>query len=97
MRGNRPHRNILKALLLGLLLVCAQSLAQAHEVVHNPAGEPELCTTCTIGGGLKAAATATVETNIPAPDIFAPEISAAPTQAAPVRRTPDARAPPLND
>jgi hypothetical protein len=96
MRRIRPTRETLKGLLLGLLLVCAQSLAQAHEVVHDPAGEPELCATCSVGGGLKAAATATVEPTIPAPVAITPDVPAAPTQVSPIRRTPDARAPPLN-
>jgi hypothetical protein len=97
MRASRPTRETLKGLLLGLLLVCAQSFAQAHEVVHDPAGEPELCATCTVGGGLKAAATGALETTIPALATFAPKVPAAPTQTAATRQSPDARGPPLND
>lgn len=94
MRGDRHHRNALKALLLGLLLVCAQSLAQAHEVVHNPAGEPELCTTCTIGGGLNATPAHTSETVYPIPTGTAPTVSSVCLSTIDVHATPEARGPP---
>ncbi len=94
MRDDRPHRKALKALLLGLLLVCAQSLAQAHEVVHNPAGEPELCTTCTIGGGLNAAPAHATETVYPIPTGTTPAVKSVCLGTAHVDATPEARGPP---
>lgn len=88
---------MLKGLILGLLLVCAQAVAQTHEVVHDPAGEHELCATCTVGGGLKAAATGAVEVSVPTVAALVPQVPPAPTRPATHRRSPDARAPPLND
>lgn len=93
---DRRHRNTLKALLLGLMMVCVQTLAQAHEVVHDPAGEPELCTTCTVGGGLNAAPANTSETVYPMPTGVAPAAPCVCLTAAHVHATPEARGPPTH-
>ena len=97
MHASHAQHRTLRALLFGLLLVCAQAFAQAHEVVHDPAGEPELCSTCIVGGGLKAAATADIEFTIPAAASLEPAVSVASIHPPTHRESRDARAPPLND
>ena len=94
MREDRRHHRTLKALLLGLLLVCAQSLAQTHEVMHDPAGEPELCTTCTIGGGLKATFANPTVAVYPVPTGDAPAVLNLSLTTDRVHATPEARGPP---
>ena len=80
--------------MFGLLLVCAQSMAQTHEVMHDPSGEPELCTTCTIGGGLKATFASPTVAVYPVPTGTAPAVSSVCLTTAHVNATPEARGPP---
>ena len=94
MRASQRQHRTLRALFLGLLLVCAQALAHAHDVVHDPGGEPEVCTTCSVGGSLKASAESTTGVIIPRPVDFAPTVTETPDSVEAAVQTPEARAPP---
>ena len=96
MRGDRTYRRTLKALFLGLLMVCAQSLAQAHEVLHEPAGEPELCTTCMASGGLNATPADATASVFPIPAAAVPAGPSICLSAPCVHATPEARGPPIH-
>lgn len=84
----------MRALFLGLLLMCAQTLAHAHDVLHDLASEPDICATCSVGGSLKAPAASTTSIIIPRPAAFAPTIADTPGSVVVTLQTPEARAPP---
>lgn len=45
----------LKAILFGLVLLCAQTVALGHDTQHAQLGDPEHCATCVLGSNLSNA------------------------------------------
>lgn len=96
MNRFRIHRKHIKALFLGLILVCAQTVAHAHEVVHDPAAESGWCTSCTLSGADKTPVTGTTFHVIPTLAGTGPVLTDSCLAIEAWQPTPEARGPPTH-
>lgn len=81
---------------LAVLLLCAQVFALHHDFEHQATDGNELCTTCSVGAGVKHLAAAP-ETILPCCTAI-PSIESLPDRVttAPETLVPEARAPPVH-